>query len=130
MKNFGEKVQFKQVDRIFQNMIPGAFANFKTYMLGPLFRRFLLTDKPFHVDEVRCTGCRRCVKTCIVGNISFERNHPAWHGKCTSCLACYHSCPQHAVQYGRFTQNKGQYVFSQTLLKEAMNMGCEEDTKD
>ena len=29
---------------------------------------------------------------------------------CTSCLACYHVCPKHAVQYGRRTKRKGQYL--------------------
>ena len=28
----------------------------------------------------------------------------------TSCLACYHVCPKHAVQYGRRTKRKGQYL--------------------
>jgi len=28
---------------------------------------------------------------------------------CTSCLACYHVCPQHAVQYGKKTKGKGHY---------------------
>ena len=32
-----------------------------------------------------------------------------WGMDCTSCLACYHVCPQHAVQYGKRTKDKGQY---------------------
>jgi len=34
---------------------------------------------------------------------------PVWGMDCTSCLACYHVCPQHAVQYGKRTKDKGQY---------------------
>ena len=30
----------------------------------------------------------------------------------TMCLACYHACPQHAIQYGNRTKNKGQYKVS------------------
>lgn len=44
-----------------------------------------------------------------VGNIMMMGRKPVWGMDCTSCLACYHVCPQHAVQYGKRTKDKGQY---------------------
>jgi len=38
---------------------------------------------------------------------------PAWKhdGNCTSCLACYHYCPRHAINCGPLTHRRGQYYF-------------------
>ncbi len=87
----------------------GDFPWLKTYILRCLFKRFLVTDKYFKVDESRCISCGKCRKSCPVGNIMLgESGHPVWQKQCTGCLACYHSCPQHAINYGRWTWNKGQ----------------------
>jgi ferredoxin len=39
---------------------------------------------------------------------------PIWlhNGRCTSCLACYHYCPVHAINYGRITRKRDQYYFN------------------
>lgn len=89
---------------------PGIFPRFKTYVLGRFFRRFLMSDKSFRVDDNICTGCGKCYKICPVKNITFEHKYPEWNGKCTACLACYHHCPQRAILYGRQTYGKGQYI--------------------
>ena len=36
---------------------------------------------------------------------------PVWGDNCAMCLSCYHHCPKHAVEYGRQTMMKGQYLF-------------------
>lgn len=36
-------------------------------------------------------------------------DRPVWGDNCTQCLACYHICPVHAVEYGKVTAKKGQY---------------------
>lgn len=90
----------------------GAFPRFKTYVLGYLFRRFLITDKPFHATS-SCTHCGLCAHVCPLHNISVSPAAlPHWHGRCTGCLSCYHHCPQRAIRFGARTENKGQYVFS------------------
>lgn len=38
-----------------------------------------------------------------------KERRPVWGKNCTACLACYHVCPQHAVQYGKKTKGKGHY---------------------
>lgn len=89
---------------------PGAFAWAKTHVLGVLFNKFLTSPRPFRANT-GCTGCGTCVRCCPLGNISIKNgkgNKPVWGTHCTMCLACYHSCPHHAVQYGRFTKGKRQ----------------------
>lgn len=87
----------------------GACAFIKTYILRPLFNRFLINDSFFHVDESKCTRCHKCVKHCPIGNITTDENgNLHWKGDCTGCLGCYHICPHNAIQYGWFTKGKGQ----------------------
>lgn len=90
----------------------GKMAWLKTYVLRPLFNRFLVTDKYFHVIKKQCIGCKRCVRGCPLGNMTMDaQGNVVWkHENCTGCLRCYHRCPNHAVQFGRFTKNKGQKI--------------------
>lgn len=92
----------------------GNFPWTKTYILRPLFNRFLLTDKYFRVDTSRCVLCGRCRKMCPVGNIILDEV-PVWQSHCTGCLACFHACPYHAINFGSMTQKKGQYSIMKQL---------------
>ena len=65
---------------------------------------FLMPPKPFHATEA-CIGCKKCEKVCPVGNITVT-DRPVWGGNCTQCLACYHVCPVHAVEYGKDDREK------------------------
>ena len=93
----------------------GAFAWTKTYIVRPLFNRFLLTDKYFHVDASMCISCQRCSRSCPVSNIRMADGTPRWQSHCTGCLACYHVCPHHAINFGSMTQRKGQYVNNEEM---------------
>lgn len=86
----------------------------KSYLLRPLFHAFLMSPRPFHATDA-CIACKKCEKACPVRNIKVPDRLPVWGTNCTQCLACYHSCPVHAVQYGKMTAKKGQYKGS--LLK-------------
>lgn len=89
----------------------GKMAWMKTYVLRPLFNRFLVTDKYFFTNK-NCIQCKRCVRTCPLGNITTnEKGNIVWkHENCTGCLRCYHRCPSHAIHFGKFTKNKGQKI--------------------
>ena len=82
-----------------------------SYVIGGFFNHCLITDSKFTVDVDRCTRCGKCQRVCPVGNI--ECTPPRWlhDGRCTCCLACYHHCPEHAINYGPLTHKRGQYTF-------------------
>ncbi len=102
-----EQILQKARDRY--DVVEGAWPWLKTRVLYPFFQRFSITDKPFRSTE-RCIGCEICQRACPVGNIRMTDDRPVWLHHCTLCLACYHHCPTHAIEYGRHTAGKGQYV--------------------
>ena len=86
----------------------GSMPFIKTRIINPLFNRFQMSPKHFYATDA-CIGCKRCEESCPVENVTVVDGRPVWGMDCTSCLACYHVCPQHAVQYGKRTKDKGQY---------------------
>lgn len=88
---------------------PGWLPAFKSYVIRPLFNRYLITDRPFRADS-RCIACGKCARACPVKNIVMQDGAPQWQGRCTGCLACFHHCPTHALQFGSRTKGKGQYL--------------------
>ena len=91
-----------------QELTRGCMAWMKTYMLGPLFNAFLVTDRYFRTTEA-CIHCGLCARSCPTHDIEMQGDHPVWlHQDCTGCLRCYHHCPAHAIEWGRFTAGKGQ----------------------
>lgn len=92
------------------DVVRGNFAWLKTYVLRPLFNRFLVTDRYYHTNS-RCIRCQRCVRSCPQGNITTAPDGSIrWkHENCTGCLRCYHRCPCQAIRFGWFTRNKGQH---------------------
>ncbi len=85
-----------------------------TKVIGEAFNRWMISDNPFTVDKRRCTKCGRCQKICPTQNIVTDADgQPQWlhSGECTCCLACYHHCPVHAIDYGKITKKRGQYYF-------------------
>lgn len=92
----------------------GKFPWFLSHVVGAFFEKFLITDKPFHVNKERCVKCGICVNACPMHDI--EGGHgdiPTWKhdGSCLTCFNCYHHCPHHAIEFGNQTRKKGQYFF-------------------
>ena len=92
----------------------GSAAWLKTYVVNPLFVRFTIGTKGFHVDE-GCVSCGICRKSCPVGNIRMVDGRPVWGKQCIHCMACLHACPQEVIQYGKTTWKKGRYRLTDYL---------------
>lgn len=93
------------------DVAPGAMPRTKSYVLRPLFYRFLTGDHRFRTTSA-CIGCGQCATCCPTHNIHLDNGRPEWSGHCTDCLRCYHRCPLHAIRYGRWSEGKGQYRFT------------------
>ena len=92
----------------------GAAPHIYSYVIGPFFNHCLISDRKFIVDADACIHCGQCAKVCPVDNIKTEGAPPVWlhTGQCTCCMACYHHCPTHAINYGMITRKRGQYYFN------------------
>jgi len=84
-----------------------------SHVIGAYFNGHMISDHKFTVDADLCIHCGRCRKICPTGDVTLIDGLPKWahDGSCTNCLACYHHCPKHAINYGNITRKRGQYYF-------------------
>ena len=103
-----------------EDLVRGNWPKTNSRLIGSIFYKFLINDKPFHVNEEKCISCGKCANVCSVGNIEMENDKlPQWkhNGDCMTCFSCYHHCPTHAIEFGNRTKNKGQYFFNKRQNK-------------
>ena len=98
------------------NVHEGSAAWLKTYVVNPLFVRFVIGTRSFHVDE-GCISCGICGKSCPVGNIRLVDGHPVWGKQCIHCMACLHFCPRKVIQYGKSDTEEGRYRLEDYLCR-------------
>lgn len=92
------------------DVVRGNIPWLKSKVVYPLFKKWGIFPKQWHSTN-DCISCGKCAAICPMFNVSMIEKHPKWGLRCCSCLGCYHICPVHAVQYGKETLKKGQYIF-------------------
>lgn len=96
----------------FQTVKSGGLPFVKSYVVNPIFRKFMMSSKPFYADE-NCINCGQCVEMCPFDNIQIVDNKVVFGKNCVQCLACINRCPFKAIQYGNKTKERGRYVFKE-----------------
>lgn len=102
-----------------KNLDIGRWPRLNSRVIGGFFTKFLISDKPFRVVEDRCVKCGLCADICPVNDVQGGKGKlPEWkhNGDCMTCFACYHHCPNHAIEFGHRTKDKGQYYFNKNKL--------------
>lgn len=92
----------------------GRMAWAKTYVVSPMFQKFMVSARRFHIDG-DCNGCGICAKACPTANIAITPDGPRWGSKCTHCMACLHRCPRHIIEWGKSTRGRGRYDLGRAL---------------
>ncbi len=63
----------------------------------------------FVTNQVKCTLCLHCVKTCPNANISVAEGTVQFGSVCSFCLRCLHQCPEEAIDIKDKTEDKVKY---------------------
>jgi len=71
---------------------------------------FNLFKKNIKILKTRCTNCNQCVENCDRNCWESQSDFPKFNSKnCELCLKCIHNCPQKAIIFSRFMQNKKRF---------------------
>lgn len=76
------------------------------------------SEQLIKLDTGRCIECSTCSKVCPRGNFRLTGNGLEYSGKCEFCLACIHSCPQHALSLERERNKDARYRHPEISLNE------------
>ena len=98
-----------RAERPFEGKTASAAEYLMTEAVRRLYYRFFMSAKPFYATDA-CIACGKCVSVCPYANVRLAEGRPVWGKRCTHCMACIHSCPVHAVEYGRRTAGKPRYI--------------------
>lgn len=115
-KQIANKIKCKNWEKCY---VRGSWPRLKSGVIYPLFKKWGIFPSKWEADD-KCIGCGKCEMVCPVRNVTMHKTGqsnsmkvllPRWGQNCTSCLACFHICPRHAINYGKATRKKGQYFF-------------------
>ncbi len=86
-------------------------------IVNSCFYTFYIGAKKFYATD-DCISCGKCVKNCMLNNITMKEGRPEWGKDCTHCMACICHCPTEAIEYGNKTKGRRRYLCSAELKEE------------
>ncbi|WP_160680386.1 EFR1 family ferrodoxin [Clostridium sp. C8-1-8] len=66
----------------------------------------------------QCVGCGICEKVCHLNNIKMVNKRSHWGKNCSTCLACFHWCPNKAVKGGKMLNKRAQYHHPEVSIED------------
>lgn len=93
-------------------------------LVYPLFSRNVSRQAVKFLSDGKCNSCGICSKVCPAGNIHpGEDGRPLWGDHCEQCFACFHWCPEEAVQFGKKTERQTRYHHPGAALSDMLTQG-------
>ncbi len=126
--NDAAETEIAQIITLIREDASGNFAQKNLFfsLIGCLAYRFFRmalsrqSGSKFYADD-KCSFCGICARVCPVQNVTLlDGKKPTWSNRCEQCFACFHWCPEKAVQYGRKTVDMIRYHHPETLLNDLM----------
>ena len=106
---------YEKSGRFFKLITTGLLIKMFPFIIKLLKQVILKGPKSLElIPNEKCNGCGICRKVCPVDNIDILNGKPVWLDRgavkiCASCGACFHWCPENALQMGNSNLNFDQY---------------------
>ncbi len=89
-------------------------------LMNVFLKRLYRPVKRFYAES-NCNHCGTCVKVCPLKNINLDLGQrPRWGRHCEICLACFHWCPQQAINIEKHTIGKKRLHHPEITIEEMM----------
>lgn len=121
MKEICQYINEKKAGRIEGN--DGIKSHFQGIFTGLAARSIYNTPSKFRTTNA-CVKCGVCVSVCPSKNVTIEKDRVKWGRDCQQCLACFHWCPNGAVEIGNTTAGKIRYHHPEVSFKDITNDGA------
>lgn len=82
------------------------------------------------VDKKLCVQCLKCVKSCPLGNITFDGKKFHFGTNCAFCAGCFYTCPKDAIKIGILNGVKLNQKASVTKITGDKNISCATTLQD
>lgn len=110
------KNQASEVESIEEKLGGFIQGNVSKFVLNYLYK----LPKHFNVNN-SCNSCGICERVCSFDNITIKNDKPIWNNYCEACLACFHLCPQRAINLDDYSKDYIRYKHPEVSLPELLH---------